>query len=196
MGGVGLSIAKEMLPALKSAVVSLAAIAKEGDLAKNVATLLSGALSAGVGVLKAYSNAVDRVSIAFGVAAKAGAAFAEIQKNLGPGGIFTEGSVTGGIQKIKDAFAEGQRELDDLINRQNNKFAGVTSRVLGGGSAEGGTDSLALQRALAGGGGGKKARSGKSDAEKEAESLARSYKSMNDRLDEQIALFGKTGEAA
>lgn len=37
---------------------------------------------------------------------------------------------------------------------------------------------------------------GKSEAEKEAEALTRAYESMNERLREQVALFGQTGEAA
>lgn len=96
-GGLGLSIARDLLPALNETVRSLVKLAKEGDLANNIASLIAGTLRAGVSILQAYGNAVDRVSIAFGVAAKAGAGFAEIQKNLGPGGLFTEGSVTGGI---------------------------------------------------------------------------------------------------
>lgn len=44
-----------------------------------------------------------------------------------------------------------------------------------------------------GGGGGK---SRMTDEEKAARSLERAYRSMNDRLNEQIALFGQTGEAA
>lgn len=37
---------------------------------------------------------------------------------------------------------------------------------------------------------------GKSDAEKEAEALERAYQSLNERMKEQVALFGQEGEAA
>lgn len=173
--------------------------AKEGDLASNVAALLSGTLRAGVAVLEGYGNAVDRVSIAFGFAANAAKGFAEIQRNLGPGGLFAEGSVAGGMQQVKNALSSSQKELDDLIKRQNNPFKGVSSRVLASGaSAGGGANVNALQQALAGGGAGgsKKSKGGKSDAEKEAESLQRAYESMNERLKEQVALFGETSESA
>ena len=43
---------------------------------------------------------------------------------------------------------------------------------------------------------GSSKKAGKSDAEKEAESLQRAYESMNERLKEQVALFGETTEAA
>lgn len=71
VGGLGLDIARELLPALNDTVKSFANFAKEGDLASNVATLLSSTLRAGVAVLEGYGNAVDRVSIAFGFAANA-----------------------------------------------------------------------------------------------------------------------------
>lgn len=43
---------------------------------------------------------------------------------------------------------------------------------------------------------GSKKKEGKSEAEKDAERLQKAYESMNERLKEQVALFGQDGEAA
>lgn len=181
LAGGALTIAKELLPALKDAAAALLAIAKEGDLASNVASVFTGILNAGIGTIDAYNNAVNRVSIAFEVAAKSAAGFAEIQKNLSVGGLFNEGSVAGGIQKITDAMKDGQAQLDSLRKAQDSLFKGVSSRVLSGQGSGSPMNQTALQNALAGiGGKTSKARSGKSDAEREAEKVAKAIRQMTD----------------
>ncbi|KRD71452.1 phage tail tape measure protein [Lysobacter sp. Root96] len=57
-------------------------------------------------------------------------------------------------------------------------------------------DTKKLDRFFTGGSKPKKGSSGKSDAEREAEKLQASYEQIETRLKEQVALFGKTGEAA
>ena len=193
VAGGALTVAKELLPALKDAATALAAMAHEGDLAKNIAGALNGVLQFGVGVMGEYNNAVERTSIALGVLATAN----EAMRQAATGGLLGQLSA---IQKVNNAVKEGQAQLDDLIKRQNSPFRGVTaSSDTTYGAGGGNVDAGKLNNALAGIGGGgskKSSRGGKSDAEKEADKLKAAYDRMNESLTEQIGLFGVTGEAA
>lgn len=192
ISGGALTIAKEMLPALKQAAIDLARFAQEGDLAKNVAGALSGALQIGVGILNQYNNAVERTSIAMEAFAKIG----EAMRAAATGGIL--GQLTA-IQKVNGALKDGQAQLDDLIKRQNSPFRDVqiTTDTTYGARPASGVNTAALNRALSGQrAGGSKAKTGKSDAEREAENLQKAYDRQNESLARQIALFGETSEAA
>lgn len=193
VAGGALTVAKELLPALKDAATALAEMAHEGDLAKNIAAALNGVLQFGVGVMGEYNNAVERTSIALGVLATAN----EAMRQAATGGLLGQLSA---IQKVNNAVKEGQAQLDDLIKRQNSPFRGVTaSSDTTYGAGGGNVDAGKLNNALAGIGGGgskKSSRGGKSDAEKEADKLKAAYDRMNESLTEQIGLFGVTGEAA
>lgn len=112
------TVASNLVPSLEGASTEFATLAQNGDLARHAADLLGGVLNAGVGILNAYENAVQRTAIAFGVLANAAQGFAEIQRNFGPGGLLREGTVAGGAAKVRGAFAEGQKELDAMIRRQ------------------------------------------------------------------------------
>lgn len=196
VSGLGLGIARELLPSLKDCLEQLSALIRNGNLAADAATVLSAALGAGVGALKAYENAVARTSIAIEGLVGISLGLGEVQKNLMSLGA-ADGSVAEGYRRIAAAMKEGQAQLDDLTRRQNNPFANViggASTVAVGGKS--GVDSTAIARALSNPTAAKAKRSGKSDAEKEAERLQAAYDRLNSSLAEQIALFGKDGEAA
>lgn len=191
VSGGALTIAKELLPALKEAAQDLVKLAQEGDLAKNVAAALSGALQFGVGVLAEYNNAVERTSIAM----QAFASIGEAMRKAATGGILGQLSA---VQQLNGALKEGQAQLDDLIKRQNApSFAGVSARVLGQDPTSN-VNGAALNRALSGqrASGASKAKGGKSDAEREADNLQKAYDRQNESLARQIALFDQTSEAA
>lgn len=196
--GIFREMAQNLLPALSETTGRLQQLAKEGDLASNAVTLISAAMRVGVGIIDAYGNAVERTSIAIETVANSASGLAEITRNLGPNGLFNEGSVRSGMAAVASAFEDGQRQLDSLIARQNNPFRNVISGATTVSPNSGGSANLsALRQALGGpqrrgGGGG----GGKSKEQQEAEQLKRAYDSLIESMDERIALFGKEGEAA
>lgn len=221
--GFSNQVTSQLLPALNQTVEELAGLIRQGDLAANVVTLLSTAASFGVGVLREYNNAVARVSIAFGVAASAGEGLIEVQKNIQSFGL-AEGTVGGGLSKISNGYKEASLSLKQLTDQQERAAAiaannanlpsnfSTGSRGRGRASAEdiaetkaateASKERIATEQRLAkllagdGAGGSKKRSGGKSDAEKEADQLKAAYERQNESLDQQIALFGQTGEAA
>lgn len=85
-------------------------------------------------------------------------------------------------------------KINAELARVDAQIARYPWRGVSGGAM--GSWELAKPHAPGGGGSGKSKKTGKSDAEKEAEALARAYQSMNERLQEQEFMLGKTGEAA
>lgn len=199
--GLATSISAQLLPALTDTLDRFINLVREGDLAANMASVLSGALSAGAGILEGYNNAVARTSIAIGVLAGSLEGLREAGANFGILGLVNEGSVKEGFKKILGAYENGQRELDALIASQNRpKPTGPALPGIGAPLAGGSSEAeKRLARYFAGSGAAGKpraAKGGKSDEEREADALARAYDSMNAQLSRQIALFGETGEAA
>lgn len=197
--GLGAQLAGQLLPVLKDLVLDLRGVIREGDLVQNIVTLISGAASAGVGAIDAYNQVVERTTALFEFASKAGAGFAEVLSNAA--NAWSDGSITEGLEKIRQARQEGVAAGDALDKKYSSVFRNVigTSRTVSQTAAkEAKADAARLQALLAAGSGGSKGgkKAGKSDAEREAESLARAAQSMNERLAEQIALFGQTSEAA
>lgn len=201
MGGIATQIASGLLPGLTETTVKFTEIAQEGDLARNAVVVLDSALKVAVATIDEYNNAVDRTSIAIGVMAQAAAGAWEVMKNLGPQGIVVDGSIAEGYRKVMDAYANGQSELDALIARQGAPDTSIVDRAMADSRRmwkappqAPGMDSRRLYGAL--GGGAQKKSAGKSDAEREADQLARAIEQANAQLDRQIALFDKAGEAA
>lgn len=112
-------VATGMLPQLVEATKGLQRLKNEGDLARNTVTLLTGAFKAGIWIIDQYNNAVDRTSILIGVLTRSAEGLNEVMSNVGIGGLFNEGSVKEGYAKIEAALEDGQRDLDELIKRQN-----------------------------------------------------------------------------
>lgn len=196
MAGVGLEIARGLLPSLNEGASSLRDMAEQGDFASNAVTLLSAALRAGVSVLDGYNKAVAVTSAAIETIVNASEGLAEIQRNMGAGGLFDEGSMAAGAEKVRDAFREGDKALASIQNRSKSLFGNVQSRVLGGAAVDSGLEGRlgrALSNPTAARAGSK---GGKSDAEREAESLQKAYDSLMESMQERIALFNTEGEAA
>lgn len=209
--GLGLEIAARLLPSLTDSAVKLRELVKDGDLAANMVTVLSTAMKSGVFILDQYNNAVARASIAIEGFVNLQRGVAEIAANVGPAGLFNEGSVLDGIKRITRGYEDAQAQLDRLVESQNKAASGRTGpsaldidnqaiaaarqAVKDAAAAEKAAAQLkAIQGALAGGGGGKGG--GKSEANKEAERLQQSYESLMESMRERIALFGQEGEAA
>lgn len=215
--GFSNQITSELLPALNQTIEQFSGLIRQGDLASNVVSILSAAFSFGVGILKEYNNAVARTSIGLELLVEVG----EAARKAATGGLL--GQLSAAID-LKNAVDEGQGALDSLIETQKRAEAiaannanlpsnfSTGSRGRGRASAEdiaetkaateASKERIATEQRLAkllagdGAGGSKKRSGGKSDAEKEADQLKAAYQRQNESLDQQIALFGQTGEAA
>lgn len=217
--GAGFSnqITSQLLPALNQTIEQLSGLIKQGELASNVVSILSAAFNFGVGVLKEYNNAVARTTIGLELLVEVG----DAARKAATGGLL--GQLSAAID-LKNAVNEGQGALDSLIETQERaeaiarNNANLPTNFSPGSSRRGrATDAeieatraateaskerLATEQKLAkllggdGAGGSKKKSGGKSDAEKEADQLKAAYERQNESLDQQIALFGQTGEAA
>lgn len=114
VSGVGLGIAKDLLPSLNQAAAEFRDMARDGDLARNMADVLNGVLKVGTGLLSGYAKAVNYLSVQIEVLANSLDGLREINNNLGLGGLFKDGSVAGGLAKIKAAAEAGTAELARL----------------------------------------------------------------------------------
>lgn len=204
--GFGLDIAAKLLPALNDTVDKLIDIAKEGNLAANAVDVISAAFSAGVGTINLYNRAVASLSIEIERVVNSAKGLGEVMANLGPQGLFQKGSVAEGLRKMQAADAEAAKQWEQLNASQGKGlFSGVTATVTHTSKAE----EERLKRLKeqqdrlnaffanpTGRTGGKSAKTGKSDAEREAERLLAQYERLKASLKEQGDLYGKTTEAA
>lgn len=177
MGGLGLTIARELLPSLKEGAADFRDLVKEGDLAHNMVTVLSAAFSFGVGAINAYNDAVKTTSAVMDFMTQAGLGWQESVRNIWAP--WSDGTVAGGIAKMKQAMADGDLALQQIQNPRANQF----SNVRGGANTvgpSGNVDERALGRALSNPSAAKKGSGGKSDAEKEAEALEKALRRMAD----------------
>lgn len=193
--GAGLQLAAELLPALTKIVDQLQAGIKDGG---------------GFGeVIGWIGDQAEAAASDIRLLASDFATFGDLFKSVGD-----QAQATFGILKNIATldFSGAKRSLLELLGARERTMEALTrdrfmfSNVSGGfGTTEvpeaakaGGNKALqdAINRMLGGSGSSKKAKAGKSDAEKEAEALAKAYENTNERLKEQIALFGKDGEAA
>lgn len=184
---------RELAEAISGAARELAGMAREGNIAQNAATLLGAALRGGVSILKGYENAVARTSIAIEVLAGTITGLKEVQANVGLQGLFNDGSIIAGIEKIRQAGAEGQRQLDALIATQKRADDQARKPLAGIGAPSEPRRVIDLGPARAKRG---RAASGRDPGRAEANQLEAAYRSLNASLSEQLALFGQTGEAA
>lgn len=197
VSGGALTIAKELLPALQDAAEDLTRLAKEGEFASNAADVLSAALKVGVGILDAYNAAVRYTEIALEALVPLMVGVSEAARNIGPQGLFVDGSVAGGIQKVAEGYKNAKGEMvsyweeqDARAKKANGMFSDVSGRVLSGASN---VNQKALQRALAGAD-PKAKKSGKSDEVRDAERLEEGYKRLIAQLKEQAAMVGVVTE--
>lgn len=205
--GLFTNIAAQLLPALTTTTQEFTALVKNGDLAANAVTLISTALNAGVGAITGYNRAVYGLSLTMEATVNASKGFYEAITNLTTFGA-ADGGVVSGFKRIgaaSDEATESWRRYlkaqQDAAAKAASPFAGVTSRTLGTGDyeqlakqAQATKDAEAaqdrLQALLANPTGGM------SKAQKDAEALTKQYESMVASLQEQIALYGQTGQEA
>ncbi len=186
--GYALALAKELLPDLQNLANSFRENATEGN---KVAEMAQGTAQ----FLRGLADVAHIVSSAFelvgtGIATVAAQAHASLKA--------LTGDFAGAAALYKAASQGFGAEVDEAFGL-NKKPAGQFDNVRGGSDTVSGTpvNTAAIARALSNPSAPRaKKGGGKSEAQKAAEDLARAHQSINERLDEQIALFGATGEAA
>ena len=207
VAGAWQEIAQGMLPQLVDMTGELAASAKQADnlrqFGEGLATVLGG-------LGKAFGF-VSGMARQFGIDAAYAVEVITTLKNaqasfLQNGNLMKLVPETAG--KIDQAANTRKAMLDQIKRSQANAQAEADiARLVAGGVSyngpllEGGAkDSGLAGRVAAAYGpkasGGKKGGGGKSDAQREAEAMQQAFKSMNDRLREQIDLFGAVGATA
>ena len=194
VGGLGLQVAKELLPELNSLVGSLVDVVKEGSVAKDIADGLGTAFSV-AGKFAAVTAATFRgVAYDLTALALAGVAAGKALK-------FDYGGAAGYLKAAAD-FRKMAAAESDKIGKVLSPSAAPDSRfkVRGGSSSTEDFDSglnrrlgLALSNPTASGGGSRAKQL--SEEEKEAKRLLETYGRLTENFDERIALFGKEGEA-
>lgn len=205
--GVTLQIADGLLPELNTSADRLKVLAQRGDLASNAITILSTGLRAGVGAIELYNRAVASLSIEIERIINSGAGLGEVLNNLGWQGLFNEGSVSEGLKKMRAADEEARKQWEQLNAASQKSSTSISAEdsavdimsrgikdLLGAEAANKSDKGLAGRLADYLGGGSKSG--GKSKAASDADQLKAAYDRMNESLNEQIALFGQTGEAA
>jgi uncharacterized phage infection (PIP) family protein YhgE len=197
MGGVALQVARELLPTLKDLVSDLRDLIHDGNLAADVATVLGTAFHAGVGLIKEYENAVNRVSLAIEGLVEISAGMDEVQRNLRSLGL-AEGSVAEGYERINNAIKNGQKALDSLSAPKPVSVQFITpdsgnlpeSAFKRPAATHQTVDSSRIAKALSN---PSTKSSGKSDAEKQAEQVARAIEQMTKAQQDWEAELSKTG---
>ena len=213
VNGAWNEIAAGMLPRLVEMSGAMAESAKQTDKLRQFGEGLVTVLGAIGSSFSFVIGLANRFGTDIGAASEALRGYQQIAANMVTGGL-ADGSITGGMRAIGNAKNTRQQILADQ-QKQNRllsaeaalrntiaglKYVDYTGPLLEGGSQT--KDSGLAGRVAAAygpkasGGGKKKGSSGKSDAQREAEALQQSFKSMNDRLREQIDLFGAVGATA
>ena len=205
--GLFTNIASQLLPALTSTTQQFTALVKNGDLAANAVTVISSAMSAGVGVINGYNRAVFGLSLTMEATANAAKGLWEANKNLLTFGA-ADGTVVGGFKRIQSASDDATASWNAYIKAQqaaaakaSGPFAAVTGRTLGGADYEqlakqekaardAASAQESLQSLLANPTGAQ------SQAQKDAEALQRQYESLTASMKEQIALHGEVSHEA
>lgn len=212
--GLGLLMAGQLAPALAETTKEFRGIVTNGELAANMVAVIQGAMSAGLGVINLYNQAVERTTILMEMVARQGAGAWQAYKNLATWGI-ADGSVAGGIGEIYQAGQDGIRQREEADRRRAAAAAAKPGVIFAGEGAEP-TGMFAmseqelrlrkqqeelqarLQALLAdrGGGGGAKASKGTDNALREAQKLADAQGRWHDRLlDMQADLEGPVAQA-
>lgn len=202
VNGLFTQLASELLPELTKLVQELGESAKKGEAFGVTVKEVASAITGLVGWIKEGSETGASFRRSLDDMNEAGRASLEIFQGI----LNLDFSRIG---KGAKSYADAARSFFSNAFGEQENFSGVTSRVLGGRAAnarggsnrrETGTNFSSLEDSvnafLAGGdkgGGGSK---GLSDAQRDAQRLQQSYDSLIASMSEQIALFGKTGEAA
>jgi hypothetical protein len=205
--GYALALAKELLPDLQELAGSFRDTATEGNKVKEMAEGTAQFLRGLATVAHIVSSAFELVGTGIATVLAQGKAAA----------LFLKGDFRNAISLYKTASQGFGAEVDEAFGggksaaptaKPKVAFAGIDADPSGlfrmsekelAFKNENADLEKRLAEALSNPTaptGGKGKGSGKSDAQKAAEDLERSYQSLNERLAEQIALHGETGEAA
>lgn len=117
--GLGILIAGRLAPALAESTSKLRELVTQGDLAANAVTLLEGAMSASIGVIRSYNQAVAVTSATIEGFVKFSAGTTEISRNL-----LSFGLADGGVI---DGFKQQGRAISDLVKERERIVAEINS---------------------------------------------------------------------
>jgi hypothetical protein len=196
VAALGTQLAADLLPAMTELVKRLQEVVKEGTSASNIANQLANALDfVATGAEFAYSrlDGIGKIieGLTAGFVELAGAARAVFSGDFAQAARIFENSVSDaliaqGAYQITGGARGSSKSGPDFFNVRSGSSSSEVAK----------SSESALNRLFSGGDGKSKKKSGKSDAEKEAEQLKAAYDRMNESLAQQIALFGQDGEAA
>jgi hypothetical protein len=196
VAALGTQLAADLLPAMTELVKRLQEVVKEGTSASNIANQLANALDfVATGAEFAYSrlDGIGKIieGLTAGFVELAGAARAVFSGDFAQAARIFENSVSDaliaqGAYQITGGARGSSKSGPDFFNVRSGSSSSEVAK----------SSESALNRLFSGGDGKSKKKSGKSDAEREAEQLKAAYDRMNESLAQQIALFGQDGEAA
>jgi len=201
--GLALNVASDLLPELQRLADWAREFTKDAGNANDIADKLATTFDVLAGVGHAFSSVFEIVGATLASIAATGKGAYDILKgiatldfsNVRDGTNLIKAGASGLWDEIKEGFGYGPT-TPAMPGKPD--FSGVRGSFVGPNSG-GGIDRNALNRALSGvtgGGSGRSKAKGLSDEQKEAERLKQSVDDLNASYAEQIALFGKTGEAA
>lgn len=184
--GYALALAKELLPDLQNLADSFRNTATEGnkvsEMAEGTAQFLRGLAT----VAHIVSSAFEIVGTGIATVVAQGQAAVK----------FITGDMRGALNLYKAASQGFGAEWNEAWGINQPAAKPDFSNVRGSPAQLPEVDSARIARALSNPSAGSKGKSGKSDAQKAAEDLARAYDSLIERQNEQIALHGQETEAA
>lgn len=197
VGGLWRTVASELLPDLIRLTEQMAAWAKEADGAGKVADALGVAFKGASVVIEAFGSVLDFIGDRIEGATTATIGLVEAVKGLAGMDL---SQIKAGFNVWKEGAGLALLGNDPRASAPSANTAPATPYELPASMMRPLMDASATRsrlRSALGGGGSKRTKSaGKSDAEREAEALLRSYESLNGSLKQQVALFGQTSEEA
>lgn len=194
---LGLQIAERLLPDLIRLTQQLSDLLKEGEAAAEIADTIGAGFKILDGTIRVVTSTVRGITadlIALGNAGQAAwnaltGDWESASRNM------DEARVARGMAAKESADIDRVFTGEAYRDKPKSLFSGVTATaeyVSGAEQARLRKVKADLDKLLTGGGKG----SGKSQAEKDAEALQRSYESLLEQQRERIALFGTEGEVA
>lgn len=186
--GYALALAEELLPDLQKLASSFESTATEGNKVKDMAQGTADFLRGLATVAHIVSSAFEIVGTGIATVVAQGQAAVK----------FLSGDLRGAVALWREASLGLDAEIDEALGRggRTGPFANVRSSASRTVSQLPSVDTAAVGRALSNPTAPKASKGGKSEAEKEADQLARAYESLIDGQNEQIALHGQITEAA
>ncbi|MBE2211201.1 MAG: hypothetical protein IAE66_06300 [Xanthomonadaceae bacterium] len=133
--GLGILIAGQLAPSLAESTSKLRELVTQGDLAANAVTLLEGAMSAGIGVIQSYNQAVAVTSATIEGMVKFAAGSHQITRNLLTFGL-ADGGVVDGLKQEGKAISDLMKERERIIAEANNPTKIAPNVIFAGSGVE------------------------------------------------------------